>query len=329
VTSSTTFGSKAARVRAAGEPALVVEHLTKHFGSRIALDDVCFEVEQGEVFGLLGPNGAGKTTMIRILGTLIKPTFGNATVTGISLSRETGSEIRARISIMPETPGLYLRLTVWENLECFAGLYQLSHVNERIRKALASVNLADRQNELCGSLSKGLRQRVALARSLLSDPAVLFLDEPTSGLDPVAAHEVHDLIGALREHGVTTLVTTHRLEEAERLCDRVAIVNTKLLLVGKPDTLRADLFSRKLEVRLSSRLRDPSRVFSEVLGVKHWEEPEAGSYLLDVEDPDLVAPPLIRTLVGCGADVLAVGERRHSLEDVYLQLIGDGAGERK
>ena len=176
------------------ESALVVEHLSKRFGSRVAFDDVSFEVGYGEVFGFLGPNGAGKTTTVRTLGTLIAPTSGSATVAGIPLSAENGPAIRARISIMPESPGLYLRLTVAENLECFAKLYELSDARTRIERALQAVNLTDRANDLCRSLSKGLRQRVALARALLSDPAVLFLDEPTSGLDPVATREVHELI---------------------------------------------------------------------------------------------------------------------------------------
>jgi ABC-2 type transport system ATP-binding protein len=166
------------------QSALVVEHLTKRFGSRVAFDDVSFEVGYGEVFGFLGPNGAGKTTTVRTLGTLIAPTTGAATVAGMPLSAGNGPAIRARISIMPESPGLYQRLTVIENLECFAGLYELEDVRGRIERALRSVNLLDRAGDQCGSLSKGLRQRVALARALLNDPAVLFLDEPTSGLDP-------------------------------------------------------------------------------------------------------------------------------------------------
>jgi ABC-2 type transport system ATP-binding protein len=201
----------------------VVEHLSKRFGSRTAFDDVSFQVGSGEVFGFLGPNGAGKTTTVRTLGTLLAPTSGLATVAGIELRPENGPAIRSRISIMPESPGLYLRLTVAENLECFARLYRLADRHERIERALQAVNLADRANDLCRSLSKGLRQRVALARALLSDPAVLFLDEPTSGLDPVATKEVHELIAGLKDRGVTIFLTTHRLEEAERLCDRVAI----------------------------------------------------------------------------------------------------------
>jgi ABC-type Na+ transport system ATPase subunit NatA/ABC-type transport system involved in multi-copper enzyme maturation permease subunit len=211
-----------------GESALVVDHLSKRFGDRTAFDEVSFEVGHGEVFGFLGPNGAGKTTTVRTLGTLIAPSSGSAIVAGIPLSAENGPAIRARISIMPESPGLYLRLTVMENLECFAGLYELDDIRGRIERALRAVNLIDRASDQCRSLSKGLRQRVALARALLNDPTVLFLDEPTSGLDPVASREVHGLIASLRERGVTIFLTTHRLEEAERLCHRVAILNTTL-----------------------------------------------------------------------------------------------------
>jgi ABC-type Na+ transport system ATPase subunit NatA len=194
-------------------PALVVEHLTKRFGERVAVDDVSFDVVAGEVFGFLGPNGAGKTTTVRMLATLIAPTSGSAVVAGIPVRPENGIEIRKRIAVMPENPGLYLRLTVAENLEFFAGLFGLHRPEERIARALAAVNLTGRANDLCGSLSKGLRQRVGLARALLSDPAIVFLDEPTSGLDPVAFREVHVLIDDLRDREVTVFLTTHRLEE--------------------------------------------------------------------------------------------------------------------
>src|SRR5581483_1414388 len=196
------------------------------------------------VFGFLGPNGAGKTTTVRTLGTLISPSSGSATVSGLALTAQNGVEIRRRIAIMPESPGLYLRLSVLENLRCFADLYEVDGVEDRVERALRAVNLADRAHDLCGTLSKGLRQRAALARALLSDPQVLFLDEPTAGLDPLAARDVHELISALREQGVTIFLTTHRLEEAERLCDRVAILNTTLRTIGRPDELRDRLFAR-------------------------------------------------------------------------------------
>jgi ABC-2 type transport system ATP-binding protein len=304
------------------ESAVVVEHLTKHFGDRIAFDDVSFEVGFGEVFGFLGPNGAGKTTTVRTLGTLIAPSSGSAIVAGIPLSPKNGPAIRSRISMMPESPGLYLRLTVLENLQCFAGLYELDDVRGRIDRALGAVNLEDRARDLCGSLSKGLRQRVALARSLLNDPAVLFLDEPTSGLDPVATREVHDLIASLRDRGVTIFLTTHRLEEAERLCHRVAILNTTLRLIGRPDELRKQLFRRSVDVRLRAPLDDPTAVLGAVPEIEGWEQTPSG-YTLTVSDPDLAAPALARALVGADADILSIAESHHSLEDVYLELIDE------
>ncbi len=304
------------------ESAVVVEHLSKHFGDRVAYQDVSFEVGVGEVFGFLGPNGAGKTTTVRTLGTLITPSSGSATVAGIPLSPRNGPAIRSRISMMPESPGLYLRLTVLENLQCFAGLYTLDDVRRRIDRALGAVNLEDRAHDLCGSLSKGLRQRVALARALLNDPAVLFLDEPTSGLDPVATREVHELIASLRERGVTIFLTTHRLEEAERLCHRVAILNTTLRLIGRPDELREQLFRRSVEVRLRAPLSDPKSVLGALPEIEGWE-PTPSGYTLTVTDPDLAAPALARALVGAGADILSIAESHHSLEDVYLELISE------
>jgi ABC-2 type transport system ATP-binding protein len=284
---------------------------------------VTFEVAHGEVFGFLGPNGAGKTTTVRTLGTLIAPTSGSAVVAGLPLEEANGSEIRQRISIMPESPGLYLRLTVQENMELFAGLYGLHQAASRIAQALEAVNVAARSRDLCGSLSKGLRQRVALARALLNDPAVLFLDEPTSGLDPVAAREVHELIIGMRARGVTVFLTTHRLDEAERLCDRVAILNTRLRTIGRPDELRTGLFRRALVVETASPLAAPQAVFTRDNGVEDWSIDRSGAYVLTVADPRAAAPEITRALVAARADVVSIAESRHSLEDVYLTLIDE------
>jgi ABC-2 type transport system ATP-binding protein len=304
------------------EPALVVEHLTKRFGERVAVDDVSFSVAAGEVFGFLGPNGAGKTTTVRMLATLIAPTSGTARVAGLLLDPANGVDIRKRIAVMTENPGLYLRLTVAENLEFFAGLYELAQPKARIGEALAAVNLAGRANDPCASLSKGLRQRVALARALLSDPAVVFLDEPTSGLDPVASREVHELVDGLRGRGVTVFLTTHRLEEAERLCDRVAILNTRLRTIGRPDELRDRLFTKSLVVRTAAPLASPDAVFA-VAGVDGWRADDTTRYVLTVSDARIAAPAVTRALVAAGADLLALAEEQHSLEDVYLELIHD------
>lgn len=303
--------------------ALSVRGLSKRFGDRVAFDNVSFDIGSGEVFGFLGPNGAGKTTTVRTLSTLIAPTSGSATVAGIPLTPDNDAEIRRRVAVMPESPGLYLRLSVAENLECFADLYEVPDPAARIDEALRAVNLRERAHDPCGTLSKGLRQRVALARALLSDPQVLFLDEPTSGLDPVAARDVHELIAALGRAGTTIFLTTHRLEEAERLCDRVAILNTTLRTIGRPDELRERLFARALAVRTLAPLRDPARVFAGLPAVQGWQPDGAAGYIVAVADPEVAAPAITRALVGAGADVRSIGESRHSLEDVYLELIDE------
>ena len=318
----------------AAPAAIEVSHLTKVFDGRTAVSDVSFSVAGGEVFGFLGPNGAGKTTTVRILGTLISPTAGAAVVAGIPVGPDGAAEIRQRIAVMPESPGLYQRLTVTENLEYFARLYGLPRRQERINEALAAVGLTDRTHDLTGRLSKGLRQRAALARSLLNDPAVMFLDEPTSGLDPVAAHEVHDLIAGLRDRGVTVFLTTHRLEEAERLCDRVAIMSTSLRTIGRPDDLRAELFTASLEVTVAATLPEPGRVFGGLPAVQGWKAagpPDGGpvGYMLTVSDVARAAPAVTRALVSAGADVLSIAESRHTLEDVYLELVGDDGGRSR
>ena len=333
---STMSGASSSPTRSPESAAAAIEvsHLTKVFGSRTAVADVSFTVARGEVFGFLGPNGAGKTTTVRILGTLIAPTSGSAVIAGIPLASGQAAEIRQHISIMPEAPGLYRRLTVTENLEYFARLYGLPRRDQRIADALAAVGLTDRAGDLAGNLSKGLRQRAALARTLLNDPSVMFLDEPTSGLDPVASHEVHGLITALRDRGVTVFLTTHRLDEAERLCDRVAIMDTSLRTIGRPDELRQTLFNRSLAVSTAAPLAHPDQVFAGLPAVQGWQaadQPASGpaNYVLTVTNPAQAAPAVTRALVAAGADVLSIAESQHTLEDVYLSLVDDTEGQTR
>ena len=308
-------------------PALSVHGLGKRFGDRVAFADLSFEIARGEVFGFLGPNGAGKTTTVRTLGALIAPSTGSATVAGLALTPENGVEIRRRISIMPEMPGLWQRLTVLENLRCFADLYEVPDADSRIERAMRAVDVTERARDACGTLSKGLRQRVALARALLTEPEVLFLDEPTAGLDPVATREVGELIATLGRSGVTIFLTTHRLEEAERLCDRVAILNTTLRTIGRPEELRDRLFAKTLTVKTARPLEAPERIFDGLPAVDGWRADGPAGYVLAVADAAVAAPAVTRALVAADADVLAIGESRRSLEDVYLELIGEQARE--
>jgi ABC-2 type transport system ATP-binding protein len=299
--------------------------LTKRFGSKTAVEDVSFDVPSGQVFGFLGPNGAGKTTTVRVLATLIRPTAGAAEVAGVAVSEESAVELRSRVAVMTEAPGLYLRLTVFDNLEYFAGLYGIAPhaVRGRILASLDAVGLADRHGDRAGSLSKGLRQRVSLARALLPEPRVLFLDEPTSGLDPVATREVRELIDGLRHRGVTVFLTTHRLEEAERLCDRIAILNTTLRIVGAPDELRRQLFSPALEISTTHPLADPVVIFGAIPQVETWQALGDSSYRVNVADPRASAPDVARAIVSSGAGLVRLSEASHSLEDVYLQLVNE------
>ncbi len=306
--------------------ALRVERLTKRFGSRAAFDELSFDVRRGEIFGFLGPNGAGKTTTVRVLCTLLPLTSGSGEVAGVPLGSGNDREIRRRVSVLTEAVGLYLKLSVRDNLEFFAGLYGLSTrgTGQRIEECAEAVGIAERLGDVAGSLSRGLRQRAALARALLPDPAVLFLDEPTAGLDPAAAVGVREIVSGLRRRGTTVFLTTHRLDEAERLCDRVAIINTRLVTVGTPAELTAR-FSRSLEVRLADPLRDPDRVFGDIKGVHSWENGRgAGVYVIEVADPDGDAADIARAVVGAGASLIRLCAAEASLEDAYLELLDGG-----
>jgi ABC-2 type transport system ATP-binding protein len=296
--------------------------LTKLFGTRVAVHEVDLDVAPGEIFGYLGPNGAGKSTTVRMLATLIRPSRGTAEVAGVPVLPENGPEVRRRIGVLTENPGLYLKLSVHDNLEFFAGLYGYrgGAVTARITRALDAVRLVERRGDLAGTLSKGLRQRAAIARTLIGEPQVLFLDEPTQGLDPAASLEVRDAIEGLRERGVTVFLTTHRLDEAERLCDRVAIVSTSLLRVGTPGELRAAQ-GAELEVKVAGDLRDPAGLFAGIPGAGTWTADD-GVFRVKVDDPRTAAPALARAIVGAGLDLLRLSDVTPSLEQTYLGLVG-------
>ena len=226
-----------------------VENLTKKFNGVIALNSVSFRVNEGEVFAYLGPNGAGKTTTVNILATLLTPTSGKATVAGYDVTKD-GMEIRRLIGYLPEDFGLYPSLTVYENLDFAAGLYRVgkSERKERIRGLLEFFGLWEKRDVLASTLSRGMKQKVGIARAMINDPKILFLDEPTSGLDPGMARGILKLILRLKEEGKTILMTTHLLARAEQVCDSIALINKgKNIPTGKVSDIKAELKSPTLE----------------------------------------------------------------------------------
>jgi len=298
------------------------EKLTKRFGDLTAVDGIDLDVREGEVFGFLGPNGAGKTTTLRLLCALIAPTSGTAEIAGFRLGRDD-PKIRAAVGILTEQPGLYERQSAWDNLVFYATLYGLppSVAKAQAQRYLRLMGLWDRRSEAVVTFSRGMKQKMAIARAALHEPRVLFLDEPTTGLDPDAAKTVREFIVRLRGEGRTVFLCTHNLDEADRLCDRIAFFRHRVIRTARPDELRAEFYGRATEIRLMPKPRpeDLARVQA-VHGVREAHL-ENGSIVVASADPLLTNPLLVRALVDGGAEIAFVTERRAHLEDVYLRIV--------
>jgi ABC-2 type transport system ATP-binding protein len=301
------------------------ENLTKKFNEHVAVDRLTLEIGQGEVFGFLGPNGAGKTTTVRMLTSLIGPTAGRATVLGYEIGRDD-QQIRRNVGILTETPGLYDRLSAWQNLTIYARLYEVEAVERQVAKYLHMLGLWDRRMDSVGTFSKGMRQKLAIGRAMLHEPKALFLDEPTSGLDPEAAKLVRDFIAELKGEGRTIFICTHNLDEADRLCDRIAVFKTQLRLVDTPAGLRQQLYGRQVVFHLASPAAPFLPTLQELPYAKRIESID-NKLVVALDEPEAHNPAMIRLLVNAGADIQFVGELRHTLEDVYLQLLKDEGGE--
>ena len=295
------------------------ENLSKKFNTTLAVDNLNLEVSEGEVFGFLGPNGAGKTTTVRMLTSLIGPTTGTATVNGYHIGTQD-TEIRRSVGILTETPGMYDNLSAEFNLEIYANLYEVKDPKGQVEKYLRMLGLWERRQDEAGTFSKGMKQKLAIARALLHEPRILFLDEPTAALDPEASHLVHDFISDLRKEGRTIFLCTHNLDEADRLCDRVGVFKTHLLVVDTPANLRSQLFGRRVVFHLANSNETIASMVRALPFVREAKVVE-NKLLVNLDDPEAHNPEIIRVLVGAGADVRFVGELRHSLEDVYLQLV--------
>jgi ABC-2 type transport system ATP-binding protein len=298
---------------------LTASHLSRRFGERLAVDDVSFTLEPGEIFALLGPNGAGKTTTLRILAGLIAPTTGSVEIDGQRMGPQSAPQLRAHIGFLTEAPGLWDRLTVRDNLLVYARIYGLPAPTRVVDEALERFEIRDRGDDRAAQLSKGLKQRVALARSLLHDPRIAMLDEPTSGLDPGSAREVRDLVLTLRAQGRTILLCTHNLDEVERVADRVAVLSRRLIAMGTPASLRSKLFAPRLRIRLSQAAEPYATVLQSAgLSAVHVEGPVL---LVGIANSAMTTPEVVRRLVEAGAGIETVMPEEPPLEDVYLKLL--------
>lgn len=306
------------------EPIIYTKDLSRSFGDILAVDRISLSINPGEVFGFLGPNGAGKTTTVRMLAALLEPTSGEAYVSGFQVGKED-QKIRRNIGLLPEAPGLYDALTAEQNLAFYGAMYGVEEISLQIKRYLELLGLWNRRFEPVATFSKGMRQKLAIARALLHEPEVLFLDEPTSGLDPQAAKLVREFIGELKGEGRTIILCTHNLEEADRLCDRVAVMNGHLLALDSPKLLRRNIFGRKVVFHLAEIKTEFEQALGSFEFVTEVQVVE-NKILVSVEDPETNNPILLRTLVEQGAEIQFVGELRRRLEDVYLELMQSSQG---
>ena len=307
--------------------ALIANGLGRRFGDRWAVRGVDLEVHRGEVLGLLGPNGAGKTTTVRLLTALIEPSEGTAAVDGFDV-REEADQVRARVGILTETPGLYDKLSATANLDFFGRLYGLDPTQraERIERYLRLFDLWDRRDDVAGTFSKGMKQKLAIARALLHDPSVVFLDEPTAALDPEAAFVVREAIETLRRAGRTIVLATHNLDEADRLCDRIAFVRGGLLRIDSPAALRGSIGSHGLTIRLAAAPSEGQlAAVGSVPGVGSATSND-GVLRVAADAPESIAPAVVRALVGVGSDIVEVRVERVSLERIYFDVMGVSPG---
>ena len=305
------------------ENSITVEGLTKEYNGKLALDNVSFEVKKGEVFGYLGPNGAGKSTTIKILSGLIEQTSGNAFINGLDIRRER-VEIKKRIGVVPETSNLYPELSVIENLLFVSKLYHVPRATreEKINELLTIFNLKKYKNQGFGKLSKGLKRRTVLAAALVHDPDIVFLDEPTSGLDVVSARNLRRMIRNFKEKDITVFLTTHYIEEAGGLCDRIAIlVNGKIVKIDTPKALEDSLQEVPiLEVSIESSKPIHDNVFNELLSEKvHIHGKKIRIYTRDVSE---TISTLSRLSKEQEFKITELNTLKPSMEDAFIKLTG-------
>jgi ABC-2 type transport system ATP-binding protein len=302
------------------------ERLTKQFGGLTAVDGVSLDVDEGEVFGFLGPNGAGKTTTVRMLATLISKTSGRAEVAGCEIGRESDElKLRQRIGVLPENVGLYEGTSAYQNLEYFGRLHRMDAptLRNNIERLLRMMGLWEKRDEPVSTFSKGMKQKVAIARTLVHDPILLFLDEPTANLDPEAAKMVRDVILELKKENRTIFLNTHNLDEAQRICDRVGILRTRLVTIGSVDALRSGFSRKRTVVRLQRATEGLVAAVKARLG-KVGVELSGDRLFVDVEDPLRDNPEIAEAVLAAGGRIIEISQVSPTLEEVYLKLVHEG-----
>ncbi len=302
---------------------ITVKNLTKEFETITAVEDISFDIDKGEIFGFLGPNGAGKTTTIRILSTLISPTSGNITIDGKD-PKTDGEYIRSIIGLLTESPGLYEKISAYDNLDYFSSFYDMPDKQRRdnIEKYLKMFGLWERKDDLAGTYSKGMKQKLALSRALIHEPRILFLDEPTAGLDPESAHMVRDFIESLKKEKITVFLCTHNLTEASSLSDRICFIKKKIIRIASLGELQNHDRHRKVEIVFSS---DAERFVPVLKSIKNILEVDTdkNKAILLVDEPEESNPGIIRELIANDIDILYLNEIKASLEEIYLDLVKD------
>jgi ABC-2 type transport system ATP-binding protein len=304
------------------KPMIDTVDLTKKFGDKTAVESLTLHVADGEVFGFLGPNGAGKTTTVRMLTCLISKTDGDARIGEYQVgNKEDQVKIRKMIGLLPENAGLYDDLSAYENLDFYARMYKVPEAQrkEGIERFLKMLELWDKRELSAGTFSKGMKQKLAIARALIHDPQVLFLDEPTANLDPEASKTVRDFILELRKEKKTIFINTHNLDEAQRICDRIGILNTRLMTVGEPESLMESLRGRRISVKLvqvnEAIVAALARIGFDKVKV------DGNDLVIDVKDPEKENPGIVEAIIAAGGKVQFVNDLRPTLEDVYLKLV--------
>jgi ABC-2 type transport system ATP-binding protein len=305
------------------------ENLTRKFGNLTAVDNVTLHVEKGEVFGFLGPNGAGKTTTVRMLCCLIGKTSGKASIGNYSVDNESDClKIRKIVGFLPENVGLYDTLSAYRNLDFYGKLYEVpdQQRGQNIERLLRLLGIWERREDAVGTFSKGTKQKIAIARALIHEPQVLFLDEPTANLDPEAAKTVRDFILDLKKEKTTIFLNTHNLDEAERLCDRIAILKGKLVAVDSPKNLEHSLYKRKTIVHLEIITDAILAAVKQLPTIKNVKVSD-NKLILDIDNPEQDNPTVVRAIVQAGGNIQYVTELRSTLEDVYLKLIREASAK--